>query len=87
MCAATGHRLPGSFQQELYRRVFFNEPYRKYVRETAAALKAGELDDQLVYRKRNCGAGLTNTGATFHRMCRRPAKPEKWGVQSATLSR
>lgn len=44
--------LARSFQQELYRRVFFNEPYRKYVRETAAALKAGELDDQLVYRKR-----------------------------------
>ena len=44
--------LARSFQQELYRRVFFNQPYREYVRDTANALKAGQLDDQLVYRKR-----------------------------------
>lgn len=44
--------LARNFQQELYRRVFFRQPYRAYVRATAKALSAGELDDQLVYRKR-----------------------------------
>ncbi|QFU74506.1 DNA polymerase II [Halioglobus maricola] len=45
-------RLARDFQEELYRRVFFGEPFAEYVRETAARLRAGELDDQLVYRKR-----------------------------------
>ncbi|MCB1751951.1 MAG: DNA polymerase II [Gammaproteobacteria bacterium] len=44
--------LARGFQRELYRRVFFNLPYREYVRATLSALKAGELDDKLVYRKR-----------------------------------
>ena len=32
--------------------MFRNEPYQDYVRDTIASLMAGELDDQLVYRKR-----------------------------------
>ncbi|MES9855367.1 MAG: DNA polymerase II [Sedimenticola sp.] len=40
------------FQRELYRRIFFNEPYEAYVADTATQLKAGELDHLLVYRKR-----------------------------------
>lgn len=44
--------LAQKFQQTLYLRVFRNEPYQDYVRETIASLMAGELDDQLVYRKR-----------------------------------
>lgn len=44
--------LARGFQRELYRRVFFNEPFEDYVRETAEQLNAGELDDQLIYRKR-----------------------------------
>ncbi|MCB1904637.1 MAG: DNA polymerase II [Gammaproteobacteria bacterium] len=44
--------LAQNFQRELYRRVFFGQPYREYVRATAKALNAGELDAQLVYRKR-----------------------------------
>jgi len=44
--------LARSFQKNLYRRIFFNQPYRDYVRATVTALRAGELDDQLVYRKR-----------------------------------
>lgn len=44
--------LAQQFQQTLYLRVFRNEPYQDYVRETIASLMAGELDDQLVYRKR-----------------------------------
>jgi DNA polymerase-2 len=45
-------RLARDFQHELYRRVFFDEPYEAFVRETVANLHAGQLDDQLVYRKR-----------------------------------
>lgn len=44
--------LAKGFQTELHRRVFFNQPWEAYVREVAARLEAGELDDQLVYRKR-----------------------------------
>jgi len=44
--------LARGFQRELYRRVFLNEPFEAYVRETLERLLAGELDDQLVYRKR-----------------------------------
>lgn len=44
--------LAQQFQQALYLRIFRNEPYREFVRETIDRLMAGELDDQLVYRKR-----------------------------------
>lgn len=44
--------LAQQFQQELYLRIFRNEPYQEYVRETIDKLMAGELDTQLVYRKR-----------------------------------
>ena len=44
--------LARNFQRELYRRIFANEAYDEYVRETCEQLLAGELDDQLVYRKR-----------------------------------
>jgi len=43
--------LAQQFQQALYLRIFRNEPYRKYILETIDKLMAGELDDQLVYRK------------------------------------
>ncbi|TGD72823.1 DNA polymerase II [Mangrovimicrobium sediminis] len=45
-------RLARDFQEQLYRRVFAEEPYADYVREVAARLRAGECDGQLVYRKR-----------------------------------
>jgi DNA polymerase-2 len=44
--------LAQRFQQGLYERIFRNEPYEDYVRDTVARMLAGELDDQLVYRKR-----------------------------------
>ena len=44
--------LAQQFQQELYLRIFRNQPYQDYVRETIAVLMNGELDEQLVYRKR-----------------------------------
>ena len=44
--------LAREFQAELYRRVFFDEPYRGYIRETVAAVSGGEMDERLIYRKR-----------------------------------
>lgn len=44
--------LAQNFQQALYLKIFRREPYQDYVRETIAQLLNGELDDQLVYRKR-----------------------------------
>ena len=44
--------LAQEFQKSLYLRVFRNEPYQDYIRETIASLMAGELDEQLIYRKR-----------------------------------
>lgn len=45
-------RLAREFQSELYRRVFFEEPYEAYIGELTQRLLNGELDDQLIYRKR-----------------------------------
>jgi len=44
--------LARRFQRELYRRVFTDLPYVGYIRETVALLRAGQLDHELVYRKR-----------------------------------
>jgi len=44
--------LARRFQRELYRRIFLDEPYEDYVRETLARLLDGNLDEELVYRKR-----------------------------------
>ena len=44
--------LARSFQRELYRRVFLNEPFEHYVQQVLDDLLAGRLDVQLVYRKR-----------------------------------
>lgn len=40
------------FQQQLYQRIFNNQPYEDYIRSTVNALNAGKYDDRLVYRKR-----------------------------------
>jgi len=44
--------LARRFQSELYRRIFFDEPFEDYIRETVARLESGEVDEELVYRKR-----------------------------------
>jgi len=41
-----------NFQKELYRRIFMDEPFESYLMETVAAIRNGDLDQQLVYRKR-----------------------------------
>lgn len=45
-------RLARDFQQELYGRIFRQEPYSDYVKSMAARVLAGDEDPQLVYRKR-----------------------------------
>lgn len=45
-------RLARDFQEELYRRVFLGEPFEAYVKRLAQQVVAGELDAQLLYRKR-----------------------------------
>ncbi|WP_034945781.1 DNA polymerase II [Erwinia oleae] len=44
--------LAQQFQQTLYLKIFKGEPYQDYIRETVRQLLEGELDAQLVYRKR-----------------------------------
>ena len=44
-------QLAKTFQQELYRRIFHNEPYADYVREVSESLSQGNYDDQLTYTK------------------------------------
>ena len=44
--------LARNFQRELYRRIFLKEPFEEFVRSTATELMDGQLDDELVYRKR-----------------------------------
>jgi DNA polymerase-2 len=45
-------RVAREFQEELYRRIFMQEPFADYVRELVAEVRAGLRDEQLVYRKR-----------------------------------
>ncbi|HJL06464.1 MAG TPA: DNA polymerase II [Polyangiaceae bacterium LLY-WYZ-15_(1-7)] len=44
--------LARRFQRELFRRVFAGEPYAEWVRRLSGQLFEGELDGELVYRKR-----------------------------------
>jgi DNA polymerase-2 len=44
--------LAQAFQQGLYERIFKGQPYEDYVRDYVARTLSGELDEQLVYRKR-----------------------------------
>ena len=44
--------LARDFQQELYKRIFNNEPYEAFVSETHDALISGELNHKLTYTKR-----------------------------------
>jgi DNA polymerase-2 len=44
--------LAREFQQELYQRIFNNQPYEEYIRSVVDALRSGRFDDRLIYRKR-----------------------------------
>ncbi len=80
--------LAQQFQRELYRRVFFNEPWEDYVRRTVERLQAGQLDDQLVYRKR-----LRNALESYQRnvpphvkAARKMDRPGRWISYVITLN-
>lgn len=44
--------LAKRFQLSLYERVFRNQPYKALITETVLDLKAGKLDEQLIYKRR-----------------------------------
>ena len=44
--------LAREFQQELYQRIFNDQPYEAYIQSTVNDLNSGRFDDRLVYRKR-----------------------------------
>ncbi|MCA9533419.1 MAG: DNA polymerase II [Myxococcales bacterium] len=44
--------LARRFQRELFHRVFVDAPFHDWMRELAASVRAGELDAELVYKKR-----------------------------------
>ncbi|WP_020410420.1 DNA polymerase II [Hahella ganghwensis] len=44
--------LAREFQKELYRRIFYQEPYEHYIQDIVQSIRAGERDEQLYYRKR-----------------------------------
>ncbi|QAV22524.1 DNA polymerase II [Proteus hauseri] len=44
--------LAQQFQQELYMRIFHQQPYQQFIRDYVADTLAGKYDDRLVYRKR-----------------------------------
>ena len=45
-------QLAREFQQTLYYKIFNNESYTDFIRQTVKQLNHGELDKQLIYRKR-----------------------------------
>lgn len=44
--------LAQNFQKELYTRIFYRQPYREFIRDYIHAIRSGEYDDRLIYRKR-----------------------------------
>lgn len=72
--------LAQEFQRELYRRIFFNKPWREFIRDTVQQLEAGKLDDQLIYKKR-----LRNALESYQKhvpphvqAARKMKKPGRW---------
>ena len=45
-------RLARTFQEELYRRIFMENPFEQYVKDLTLEVLDGKHDEQLVYRKR-----------------------------------
>lgn len=44
--------LAREFQQELYRRIFYDQPYEDYIKQTVQKLSDGQYENELVLRKR-----------------------------------
>ena len=45
-------KIARDFQSELYRRVFLDEPYHDYIKSVVQSVLDGDIDSELVYRKR-----------------------------------
>lgn len=45
-------KIARDFQSELYRRVFLDEPYHDYIKSVVQSVLDGDIDNELVYRKR-----------------------------------
>ena len=72
--------LARRFQRELYRRIFRNEPFERYVRDTLEELRAGKLDAELVYRKRlrRDLKDYTRNVPPHVQAARKLDRPERW---------
>ena len=72
--------LARRFQRELYRRIFLDEPFDDYVRDTLDDLRAGKLDDELVYRKRlrRNLEDYTRNVPPHIQAARKLDRPERW---------
>jgi len=78
--------LARHFQQGLYERIFHNQSYRDFIRQTVLDLIAGKCDDQLVYRKRlrqNLGEYVKNVPPH----AQAAIKAEKYFEENALVSR
>lgn len=40
------------FPKELYTRIFYRQPYREFINDYIRAIRSGEYDNRLIYRKR-----------------------------------
>jgi len=45
-------QLAKDFQMELLKKIFYEEPYKDFIKNTISKLNEGELDSKLVYRKK-----------------------------------
>jgi len=72
--------LARRFQRELYRRIFLGEPFDDYIRDTLDDLRAGKLDDELVYRKRlrRDLKDYTRNVPPHIQAARKLDRPERW---------
>lgn len=72
--------LARRFQQELYRMVFLNQSFEDYIRRTIDDLRAGRLDEELVYRKRlrRDLKEYTRNVPPHVQAAKKLAKPERW---------
>lgn len=72
--------LARRFQRELYRRVFVGEDYNDYIKGTLTDLESGQVDDELVYRKRLRRAvnDYTTNVPPHVQAARRLQRPGRW---------
>ncbi|MGI9438051.1 MAG: DNA polymerase II [Geminicoccaceae bacterium] len=72
--------LARRFQRELYRRIFLEEPFEDFIRDTTDDMRAGKLDEELVYRKRlrRDLKDYTRNVPPHIQAARKLDRPERW---------